>query len=157
MQLTRAPPKIAPRGTSFSSFNKPIRASTKKCSDGRKVPVRLEGGGGELALDVLGYRLDNIILIKITYMIRSIRALLNNREIAFHPVPNKNKRFNPSLKAVSLLSTKRRLGKCTNTISRDAPSRFEGICDTCGQYGHRMRYCIRNQPALCTLTSLPPL
>ena len=28
-----------------------------------------------------------------------------------------------------------------------APSRFEGICDTCGQYGHRMRYCIRNQPA----------
>ena len=28
-----------------------------------------------------------------------------------------------------------------------APSRFEGICDTCGQYDHRMRYCIRNQPA----------
>ena len=28
-----------------------------------------------------------------------------------------------------------------------APSRFERICDTCGQYGHRMRYCIRNQPA----------
>ena len=28
-----------------------------------------------------------------------------------------------------------------------APSRFEGICDTCGQYGHRMRYCIRNQSA----------
>ena len=28
-----------------------------------------------------------------------------------------------------------------------APSRFEGICGTCGQYGHRMRYCIRNQPA----------
>ena len=28
-----------------------------------------------------------------------------------------------------------------------APSRFEGICDTCGQYGHRMRYCIRNQPS----------
>ena len=28
-----------------------------------------------------------------------------------------------------------------------APSRFEGICDTWGQYGHRMRYCIRNQPA----------
>ena len=28
-----------------------------------------------------------------------------------------------------------------------APSQFEGICDTCGQYGHRMRYCIRNQPA----------
>ena len=28
-----------------------------------------------------------------------------------------------------------------------APSRFEGICDTRGQYGHRMRYCIRNQPA----------
>ena len=29
-----------------------------------------------------------------------------------------------------------------------APSRFEGICDTRGQYSHRMRYCIRNQPAL---------
>ena len=28
-----------------------------------------------------------------------------------------------------------------------APSRFEGICDTCGQYGHRMRYCIQSQPA----------
>ena len=28
-----------------------------------------------------------------------------------------------------------------------APSRFEGICDSCGQYGHRTRYCIRNQPA----------
>ena len=28
-----------------------------------------------------------------------------------------------------------------------APSRFEGICDTCGQYDHRMRYCIRNQSA----------
>ena len=28
-----------------------------------------------------------------------------------------------------------------------APSRFEGICNSCGQYGHRMRYCIRNQPA----------
>ena len=28
-----------------------------------------------------------------------------------------------------------------------APSRFEGICDTWGQYGHRMRYCIQNQPA----------
>ena len=28
-----------------------------------------------------------------------------------------------------------------------APSRFEGICDTCGKYGHRMRYCIRYQPA----------
>ena len=28
-----------------------------------------------------------------------------------------------------------------------APSKFEGICDTCGQYDHRMRYCIRNQPA----------
>ena len=27
------------------------------------------------------------------------------------------------------------------------PPRFEGICGTCGQYGHRMRYCIRNQPA----------
>ena len=26
-----------------------------------------------------------------------------------------------------------------------APSRFEGICGTCGQYGHWMRYCIRNQ------------
>ena len=29
----------------------------------------------------------------------------------------------------------------------EASSRFEGIYDTCGQYGHRMRYCIRNQPA----------
>ena len=28
-----------------------------------------------------------------------------------------------------------------------APSRFEGICDTCCQSGHRMRYCIQNQPA----------
>ena len=28
-----------------------------------------------------------------------------------------------------------------------APSRFEGICGTCGQYGHWMRCCIRNQPA----------
>ena len=28
-----------------------------------------------------------------------------------------------------------------------APSRFEGIGDIYGQYGHRMRYCIRNQPA----------
>ena len=28
-----------------------------------------------------------------------------------------------------------------------APSRFEGICGTCGQYGHRMRYCIQNQPS----------
>ena len=28
-----------------------------------------------------------------------------------------------------------------------APLRFEGTCGTCGQYGHRMRYCIRNQPA----------
>ena len=28
-----------------------------------------------------------------------------------------------------------------------ALSRFEGIWGTCGQYGHRMRYCIRNQPA----------
>ena len=28
-----------------------------------------------------------------------------------------------------------------------APSRFEGICDTCGQYDHRVRYCIQNQPA----------
>ena len=28
-----------------------------------------------------------------------------------------------------------------------APSRFEGTCGTCGQYGHRLRYCIRNQPA----------
>ena len=28
-----------------------------------------------------------------------------------------------------------------------APSRFEGTCDTCGQYGHRMRYFIQNQPA----------
>ena len=28
-----------------------------------------------------------------------------------------------------------------------APSRFEGIYNSCGQYGHRMRYCIRNQPA----------
>ena len=28
-----------------------------------------------------------------------------------------------------------------------APLRFEGTCGTCGQYGHRMHYCIRNQPA----------
>ena len=28
-----------------------------------------------------------------------------------------------------------------------APLRFEGTCGTCGQYGHRMRYCIRSQPA----------
>ena len=28
-----------------------------------------------------------------------------------------------------------------------APLRFEGTCGTCGQYGHRMRHCIRNQPA----------
>ena len=28
-----------------------------------------------------------------------------------------------------------------------APSRFEGTCGFCGQYGHRMRHCIRNQPA----------
>ena len=28
-----------------------------------------------------------------------------------------------------------------------APSSFEGIYGTCGQYGHRMRYCIQNQPA----------
>ena len=28
-----------------------------------------------------------------------------------------------------------------------ALSIFEGICGTCGQYGDRMRYCIRNQPA----------
>ena len=28
-----------------------------------------------------------------------------------------------------------------------AQLRFEGTCGTCGQYGHRMRYCIRNQPA----------
>ena len=28
-----------------------------------------------------------------------------------------------------------------------APPRFEGTCGTCDQYGHRMRYCIRNQPA----------
>ena len=26
------------------------------------------------------------------------------------------------------------------------PPRLEGICGTFGQYGHRMRYCIRNQP-----------
>ena len=29
-----------------------------------------------------------------------------------------------------------------------APLRFEGTCGFCGQYGHRMRHCIRNQPAL---------
>ena len=28
-----------------------------------------------------------------------------------------------------------------------APLRFEGTCGFCGQYGHRMRHCIRNQPA----------
>ena len=28
-----------------------------------------------------------------------------------------------------------------------APLRFEGTCGTCGQYGDRMRHCIRNQPA----------
>ena len=28
-----------------------------------------------------------------------------------------------------------------------APSRFEETCGFCGQYGHRMRHCIRNQPA----------
>ena len=27
------------------------------------------------------------------------------------------------------------------------PLRFEGTCGFCGQYGHRMRHCIRNQPA----------
>ena len=32
------------------------------------------------------------------------------------------------------------------TICRE-PLRFEGTCGTCGQYGHRMRYCIQNQPA----------
>ena len=40
---------------------------------------------------------------------------------------------------------RRRKGHVAKICS--APSRFEGICDTCGQYGHRMRYCIRNQPA----------
>ena len=41
-----------------------------------------------------------------------------------------------------------------------APPRFEGTCGTCGQYGHRMRYCIRNQPAphahLAAATVAPP-
>ena len=27
-----------------------------------------------------------------------------------------------------------------------APLRFEGTCGFCGQHGHRMRHCIRNQP-----------
>ena len=42
-----------------------------------------------------------------------------------------------------------------------APSRFEGTCGTCGQYGHRMRYCIRDQPAprahVVTAPVAPPL
>ena len=38
-----------------------------------------------------------------------------------------------------------------------APSRFGGICGTCGQYGHRMRYCIRNQPAPCAHVVAAPV
>ena len=46
-------------------------------------------------------------------------------------------------------------------ICRTPPPRFEGIYGTCGQYGHRIRYCIGNQPAphahIVTAPIAPPL
>ena len=52
--------------------------------------------------------------------------------------PKRNRRPHPTARC-------RRKGHVAR-ICRE-PFRFERACGTCGQYGHRMRYCIRNQPA----------